>query len=391
MGTTTNFFKSKKPWSKLKDELLAWYLKPYVLKLLSSKRSLYIIDCFAGKGKFDDGSNGSPLIIADRISEVLDDEKAKNKEVYGRFIEKKYRSDLENNIKNYRNCIVWDGCFEDNIERIKEIAAENNLLIYIDPYGIKNLDFNIFKDFCTASKRSIEMLMNFNSFGFLREGCRLLNYRIDQELVDEEDEDYENDVNTIDNMDRVANGDYWQHLIEKYYNNEIDMIRTEREFSAMYLSRFNSIFKYVLDIPIKTKTKNMPKYRIVFGTNSPDGYILMADNMARKWRNFIEQERQGQLCMFHELASNDIIIQEKIEELIIKHVKKERRIELKSLIVKLIGDCGIAFTESDYKNRIKELRKRGAIKIDHILPTTQSGQVATSMDYSKYKIFINCN
>ena len=56
-----DFFKVKKIWSVVKDELLACYLVPYFSKIMSTRKPLLYVDCFAGKGKFDDGKNGSPL------------------------------------------------------------------------------------------------------------------------------------------------------------------------------------------------------------------------------------------------------------------------------------------------------------------------------------------
>ncbi|MFC2638325.1 MAG: hypothetical protein ACFN0X_05345 [Mitsuokella sp.] len=63
-----DFFVEKKPWSKVKDELLGCYLKPYVAKILHTRKPLAYVDCFAGKGKFDDGNPGSPLIALDVFS-----------------------------------------------------------------------------------------------------------------------------------------------------------------------------------------------------------------------------------------------------------------------------------------------------------------------------------
>lgn len=37
-----DFFKKKKAWSKVKDELLGCYLKPYMQKILYTKKTGYI-------------------------------------------------------------------------------------------------------------------------------------------------------------------------------------------------------------------------------------------------------------------------------------------------------------------------------------------------------------
>ena len=66
-----DFFVEKKPWSEVKDQLLGCYLKPYVAKILHTRKPLVYVDCFAGKGKFDDGKQGSPLIALDIMQQGL--------------------------------------------------------------------------------------------------------------------------------------------------------------------------------------------------------------------------------------------------------------------------------------------------------------------------------
>ena len=57
-----DFFVQKKIWSVVKDELLRCYLVPYFNKIFLTRKPILYVDCFAGKGKFDDGNDGSPLV-----------------------------------------------------------------------------------------------------------------------------------------------------------------------------------------------------------------------------------------------------------------------------------------------------------------------------------------
>lgn len=67
----SDFFKKKNSWSTIKDELLKCYLAPYFQKVLMTKKPIFYVDCFAGQGKFEDGSNGSPLIALEVREKVL--------------------------------------------------------------------------------------------------------------------------------------------------------------------------------------------------------------------------------------------------------------------------------------------------------------------------------
>jgi len=224
MVASNDFFEKKKDWSLLKDQIIGNYLKPYIAKILYTRKPLVIVDCFAGKGKFSDEAPGSPLIIAEHIKTVLESDSYSNKMIKGIFIEKKYFQELEENLKGYKECYSLEGSFERHIKYVSKISNTNfNLFLYVDPYGIKSLDFSNFKELAERNFHTTELLMNFNSFGFLREGTRLLKY---ETLLGEfEDFNYElDDKNSIENMNRIAAGDYWQDILTKKNNGEISML-----------------------------------------------------------------------------------------------------------------------------------------------------------------------
>jgi len=89
-----DFFKQKRAWSEYKDFILDYYLTPYIAKVKNLRRPILIVDCCAGPGKFDDGSEGSPLIIARHIAE----NNQKGVRIKGLFLEKnrKYYNNLQN-------------------------------------------------------------------------------------------------------------------------------------------------------------------------------------------------------------------------------------------------------------------------------------------------------
>jgi three-Cys-motif partner protein len=158
MGCNSNFFDKKKEWSKLKDKLLANFLTPYLAKIKIFSKEIAIFDCFAGKGKFDDGFDGSPLIILKKIEE----NKANSARAY--LIEEKYGDDLEKNTIEFINkCTIIKTSFQSNIEQIGKLCFNKNVFLYVDPYGIKSLDFRYFNHFKSSGYATLEMLLNFNT------------------------------------------------------------------------------------------------------------------------------------------------------------------------------------------------------------------------------------
>jgi len=151
MSNTREFFKEKRDWSIFKDDLLKNYLIPYFAKLLATRRDIIFIDGFAGKGKFEDGTNGSPLIVATRIHPY--------------FIDYLYANELKKNLQD-KSMSVVAGDYRIEVPKILSGAHNKNIFLYVDPFGIKYLDFSIFTNLPSAQANSYELLLNLNSFLF---------------------------------------------------------------------------------------------------------------------------------------------------------------------------------------------------------------------------------
>jgi three-Cys-motif partner protein len=219
MKATDNFFSKKRSWSKLKDEILISYLTPYLTKISYTRCPITIADCFAGKGIFDDGQLGSPLYIAQAIKD-FNQQSASKVDVQGVFVEKKYFKELQENLCPFKECKLIERDYENWAAKfVKENRDQRrNLLLYVDPYGVKHLSFHHFKEICSLDLNSIEILLNFNSFGFLREGCRLLGLR-DFECNEDSDVYEQDEANSVPRMNAIANGSYWQMILSEAYIN----------------------------------------------------------------------------------------------------------------------------------------------------------------------------
>ena len=97
-----DFFKEKKPWSEVKDELLACYLEPYFSKIIQTHKPVNYIDCFAGRGKFEDGKNGSPVIALQALEKSLKLSTFKEATTKSYFIEPIYTQELIENLKEFK-------------------------------------------------------------------------------------------------------------------------------------------------------------------------------------------------------------------------------------------------------------------------------------------------
>jgi len=310
--------------TEVKDELLGCYLVPYFTKIMSMGNPVLYVDCFAGKGKFDDGKPGSPLTALQSLDTSLATCRGNRiPEVNMKFIELNHYKDLEGNIPSQHRgrCEIIGGKFEDNIKPLlqKSMATNRqlNVFLYVDPYGVKVLNARLFDSLADAFSTA-EVLINLNSFGFIREACRVekIKFRERQDEIFSDIEEYDSSVlDSIQELNDIAGGDYWMTIIDSYNTGKIDCYEAEKEFSARYKERLRQKFAFVLDMPIRLKPRQHPKYRMVHATNHPDGCTLMADNIAKRTdRLVIEIQSQGQLSFLPQTAENEMLSDDMLKE-----------------------------------------------------------------------------
>ena len=387
---TDEFFARKREWSRLKDEMLGTYLVPYLAKLGRAGRPVVIVDAFAGKGRFDDGEPGSPVIILDAIAKTRSSNPAAS--IKALLIEKRYYKELAKAVAEYADCRVLPGTYEAHARALAEtLDRRTSVLLFVDPYGVKSLDFEYFRALAQRELESLELVLNFNTFGFLREGCRLLGIEgFDCGLDSTEYENEPGSPNSVERMNAIADGDYWQAFLQEYHEQGSDIRPAELALAQEYLHRLEGLFAHVTSIPVHERRSHLPKYRLYFGTRHPDGLILMADKMSRVWKEFVNRDRSGQGVLFEEIDFPDMSELEdySLDDDILRLA--ETPTELKSMIVMLFERYGITYPESVLKARISALATgEGALlRIDRYPSKTPTGRLSKTMDYGERKIVI---
>jgi len=384
-----DFFKEKKIWSEVKDELLGCYLKPYFNKIFYTRKPILYVDCFAGKGKFEDGKNGSPLTALECLSSSISQFQGGHElpDANMKFIELNHANDLRSNLpqEHAHCCEVVSGKFEDTIKPILENAAHEskhqNVFLYIDPYGVKALDAKLF-DALPDIFSTAELLINLNSWGFLRMAFAVKR-TVFREPTDElfiDLEEYDSSIaNSIDEINAIAGGDYWQNIVDRYIADEIDGYEAEKEFSHKYKLRLRQKYKYVLEMPIRIKSGQHPKYRMVYATNHPDGCILMADNIAaRTDRLIIEVQNKGQMSLYDMSADNEIIspefLMDKSAQLLTRY---NSSIRLRDFLADFYNEYGVLCSSSKLrgaKSALATLEQENQIKVIRTPSTTPTGK-----------------
>lgn len=358
-----DFFIEKREWSKYKDMILGYYLTPYLPKVCRLGRPVVIVDCFAGAGRFNDGTDGSPRIIANAVKAWAD----KGKNVKALFVEEKKTlfCQLQENVREFGPlCQLVHGTFEDSVAEIGKLAQTHTLFVYIDPYGLKPLKFSLLSSIYRhlSAGASVEVLMNFNSPSLVRNGRAALG--LTQKDVPEDEykwlddfEDVEKRTMSPEEIDEIAGGDYWRSIVS-----------SERSFSEMeqlcvseYMAQMSRYFRGVCCYPIKEKyTHRIPKYRLLFGSRHPDAMLLINDAVCNARDQFLRKERvdgwlidQRQEDEKHDPA--------RLREAILKVIGDSAKFKRRDLIVRCLEIVFGEYKEGEHKAAISSLLKEGIL------------------------------
>jgi three-Cys-motif partner protein len=160
-NTERSFFDRKRPWSKIKDAILAAYLPPYLKKTSTLGKPILILDCFAGPGTFasDQGTEaGSPLIICQAIA------------AYGKgnatamFVNHRrhHHEQLSIVLQSYRGIgQAIHGNSQALLGEVTKKITDHTVLIYLDPFGLKGCSFDALRPLLARGKQySTEILVN---------------------------------------------------------------------------------------------------------------------------------------------------------------------------------------------------------------------------------------
>ena len=374
-----DFFVEKKAWSIVKDELLGCYFRPYVSKILHTYKPLVYVDCFAGKGKFEDGNPGSPLIALDVINQCQASTTVSGTNIEATFIDLNYADDLRENLKAYPLVRIVPGKYEDNIRSILKGKNGCNVFLYIDPYGIKALQCTMFDDFAKGKFNSIELLINMNSFGFIREACHAMGTSFDDkeifdDLVEYDSSKMDTSEKSIKELNGIAGGEYWQAIITAYKKHEIDGYDAEAQFAEKYCMRLMESYTYVLNMPLRIKKGQRPKYRLIHATNHRDGCLLMADNIRKRWDLLQDIQTGGQMQLFTETPENEIIDEDDIRQKTIEHFSQcTNWTSLHDALSIFFIKYGPMCATGDVKKILLQLQKEGNLGIMRNPDATTNG------------------
>jgi three-Cys-motif partner protein len=282
------FFVSKKAAAVLKHALLDQYLVPFAAKVgktAPSGRVVYI-DGYAGPGRYEDGTKGSPALVLEQAAAV-----AGYRQLECLFVERR-RADftrLKQLVDESKTagiaCDAYKGSIARHLDDLLTKAADAPLFVFLDPFGL-GLPFDMMATKVLGGARGpngykTEVLLNFSANatrrigGFLDPACRAKNRD-----------------STLESMDINCGGAWWRDVYGQYDNSakRVEAIATEY---ARKLGSAVSAAAWTSDV--RNRATLQPVYHLVFFSRHPDGIWLFGDSLARAqkaWRRVLDPPPQ---------------------------------------------------------------------------------------------------
>ena len=353
------FFEKLKPWSKRKHRLLGKYLPPFSAKVATTtqNREIYCVDAFAGAAKYDDGSEGSPLLIArfsDECAEWRNPVSLKLINIEPDVKRRGIFTMLDQSTKAWQEKGIVTNIqknFDSALPEVLTTIGYAPALFFIDPFGPTYLHFAHLQPILTRSQKITELIINFDQDGLRRIVDAAFSENIDPKTAQ---------TNT-QNITKILGNENWKNKIAhvSLSSEEVELILL-REYMANIAGYGYDVVAY----PIRETLDTKPKYHFVYCTRHSDGIELMNDFIREEEDLLYGEHVQDKLSLFpsDSLAEEEVRKrQEKLREVMSRFIKNQRTITRKQVVKNLLEHHFGYFHGKDYRKVFKEFIENGTL------------------------------
>ena len=330
--------------TKVKHEIFSKYIKTWG-NILGGYHNLNIFDCFAGRGRYTDGSEGSPLKILSILRNLkMYQNKPENANCY--FIEENENNcnDLcaevkkftdQNSCNDWLNIQIYHGEFAEKVNKILRDCGKNvsPAFFFLDPFGFNGIPLEIIKMLMEYSKA--EVFITFMT----RDVNRFL-----------ESPPHSSSIQVLFGCENV---------LEKLTQEPYSHLNREQRILKFYRNQLHveANIKYTFPFQVKADTNLQTIYYLIHCTNHPKGCELMKEIMYKsgtegRFGYFGPAEGQLLLENFFEVDNLRGFLLEKYEN---------KRIPFGKLINENLMET--TFVKKHYREAIQQLENENEIII----------------------------
>jgi len=278
VSANLEFFASKKSAAVFKHGILKRY--PVVFAVKTGQRNgVLLLDGYAGRGEYEDGEPGSPLLLS-RCAEFVDD----YRDVLCYFVEQN-----EDNFNNLNQVLaskggkarrlVRHGSLDQHLPELLTLADGRSLFAFLDPFG-PALDFATVKRKLLGrpSRPPTEVLLHFSVSSVARMGRAVHVARSTNGELPEKER------RTADRLNRFLGGTWWRD----YFAAVTDQGDAQRatdvalQVGAEYQRMLTSGTGFrAISMPVRPRPDLVPIYVLILFTRSGEGAWYFADSLGK--------------------------------------------------------------------------------------------------------------
>ena len=354
------FFKGKRPWSKIKDQILCQYMPPYLAKVAKLNRPIILIDAFAGPGKFEDGSAGSPLIICQAAEKCVRDN------YLAIFVnrERKHHDQLSYVLSRFieqKKVIPIHGAADALLAKVQDVLTDHTVFLYLDPFGLKGCEFSIIEPFRQRDRAySTEIVVNLSMPTIHRLAAR--------NAVAEGRSDDPRIRVFHERLTKVLGGDYWKDIL---WDNSKGPETKAEEVVAVYCKKIMGLDDpnaFSGSCPVREKEGSGIKYYVIFYSRHVDAMLLMNNAMCAAYhKRMHEASTEGTL--FANTDWTNARNTRALECTILKAVRQTPHRSRRDLWVDIVSTDFMRFTDSEYKKAVDKLVKDKKVGFEDVKGT----------------------
>lgn len=353
----TTFFEGLKLWSRRKHRLIGKYLPPFIAKVSSHAAKVYCVDAFAGKAKYEDGSPGSPLMMANFADKCA----AWRRPVDLRLI------NVEADPQNFESLRYvteqWEkrgvvrnihGEFGDVVSEVLSEIGAAPALFFIDPYGPTAIHFSYLQPILNRAQQKTELIINFDHDGLRRLTDQLRSKAKSSSSI-------KGAQTTVARAAKIVGSDRWKTVFETQ-----DLTSEEREQVLLkeYMENLARCNYTAAAYPIREFIDTPIKYYLVFCTRHPDGIRLMNDFICEEEEAILQDSTTDPLQhqLFDEVQQARIRRHEELKRLTFDYVQNVKRTTRGSIKQHFIYQYHGVYHDKEYNAVVRELLDEGLLQ-----------------------------
>lgn len=312
MSQAEEFFSDLKEWSARKLVIIEKYISGFSRILGSKSKEIYYVDGFAGKGIYDGGEKGSPVLAAESAQRFQQSNSPFTLRCINVERDHNNYADLCAETQKFGGLVKnYEGTFEDNIESILLQIKNIPTVFFIDPFGVKGTRWE-FVEQVVARKDPTDIWIRFDHVTVRR----LAGF------YESDAKDAQGKLNALQNLFGINNSAILQSRLESGATPE------ERIHNAvaLYIEQLEKAFTkygkkgFAASYPI-VSLNGQRKYHLIFACSNYKAATL-ANNIVNGVEETFQREKEEfkdsqslQMSLFSSEITQNQIFSEKVKSL----------------------------------------------------------------------------